>query len=235
MNSPFNGRRPVVSGHGDVARLVIRDLTESSPPVSPDEAPPENLSADSLDCLSLAEFRDDPALFELYCRAKQPQLLASLEKRLKHHDHAEDLSQEILLAFWLSLERGKPDIPSGKYLGGIRHNHLCDFLTRDLRHRRHELPTKYAEAIPDSGAPVDAGLEFAEELASVIERANQRLSHRQREIFRLMHQRHSDEEIADLLGISSRTVARERAVIVTRVFAIVYSSSGATGVPATEE
>ena len=146
---------------------------------------------------------DEDAFCKLYTAYKGRLLLFAL-KFLKSPDYAEDVLQDVFTNIWIGRTMINPDIPFSSYLFTIVKNRVLNLL-RDLE-KQHLLREQiFLQATAYTSDTQDEIL--SEDLKSVIQKALQAMTPRQREIFTLSRKCNlTYKEIAERLDISVHTV-----------------------------
>lgn len=146
---------------------------------------------------------DEVAFCELYAAYKN-RLLYFAMRFVKSHDFAEDIFQDAFTAVWQSRRFINPDTPFSSYLYTIVRNRILNEL-RTIAHEdrlREHLLSQAVDYTDDTKNNI-----LFEELKDILAGAMERLTPRQREIFRMSRDAEmSHKEIANRLGISVNTV-----------------------------
>lgn len=146
---------------------------------------------------------DEEAFCELYAAYKN-RLIYFAMRFLKSHEYAEDIFQEAFIAVWQSRRFINPDAPFSAYLYTIVRNRVLNTL-RDLDNQDKLREHILSQAVDYTDNTKEEIL--ANDLRSLLTRALQRLTPRQREIFTMSREHQmSHREIAETLGISVNTV-----------------------------
>lgn len=149
----------------------------------------------------------DPEAFDAAVREYWPRLIAYATRLLDHtRGQADDVVQEALVRLWEHRRELRPSTGSLPYLYRLVRNLALDEC------RQHTTRRRWLES--DSAQPRHPATPLevveVEELRMATARAIDRLPPRRREVFVLAHLHDlSYREIADIMGISSQTVANQ--------------------------
>ena len=146
---------------------------------------------------------DEDAFCKLYTAYKGRLLLFAL-KFLKSPDYAEDVLQDVFTNIWMGRTMINPEIPFSAYLFTIVKNRVLNLL-RDLEKQQLLREQIFLQGTAYTSDTQDEIL--SEDLKSVIQKALQAMTPRQREIFTLSRKCNlTYKEIAERLDISVHTV-----------------------------
>jgi len=141
----------------------------------------------------------------LYRQYQQP-VYANVLKMVKDVAAAEDLLQEVFIAFWEHRRAFDPRRPVGGWLFVVSHHKAASYLRKRLR----EAAALSAALAPDDPAAEQGTAADAERFVqqwALVEAAVEHLPARQQRVFRLCRfEGHSAEEAAALVGVSVASV-----------------------------
>lgn len=151
---------------------------------------------------------DAAALDEALHRYWRP-LVSYASRYLSDRDAAEDIVQEAMLRLWEHRRKWSPsDRLRGMLYRMVRNLAINELKKREVRRAWAESPAHHHSPPQATLTPLD--LTVRSELRRTIERAIDELPARRREVFILSrYHGHSYREIAELMGISSQTVANQ--------------------------
>lgn len=146
---------------------------------------------------------DEDAFCELYAAYKN-RLIYFAMRFLKSREYAEDVFQDAFTVIWQSRRFINPDASFSSYLYTIVRNRILNQLREQASEDRlkEQILSQAVDYSNDTSNEI-----LANDLRSLIFRALQQLTPRQREIFEMSRERQmSHREIAETLGISINTV-----------------------------
>lgn len=167
---------------------------------------------------------DEDAFCELYAAYKN-RLLFFAMKFVKSQDFAEDIFQDAFTIIWQSRRFINPDASFSSYLYTIVRNRILNQI-RDLDKEDTLKEHILAQAIDYTDDTKEKIL--ANDLREIINKALEKLTPRQREIFEMSREAQmSHKEIADALGISVNTVQEHISISLRtiRTFLSKYSDT----------
>lgn len=139
-------------------------------------------------------------LFECY----YPLFLGFARRMLRDNYVADDIIQNVFMRIWSMRERLDEERGLRNYLLVAVRNEIYYHLRSELRKRHEEIDSDYAYTAINPDHEIDAR-EMNRSISSIIAS----MPERRREIFNMSrHQRLSNAEIAERLGISIRTVEK---------------------------
>lgn len=165
---------------------------------------------------------DESAFCELYAAYKN-RLIYFAMRFLKSRDYAEDIFQDAFTAIWQSRRFINPDASFSSYLYTIMRNRILNQLrtVANEEQLKESILSQALDYTDDTKHEV-----LFNDLKSLIARALEQLSPRQREIFRLSREAQlTHKEIAAQLGITVNTVQEHisTSLKVVRTYLTKYS------------
>jgi len=146
---------------------------------------------------------DEEAFSELYASYKE-RLIYFAMRFVKSREFAEDIFQDVFSVIWQSRHFINPDNSFSSYVYTMLRNRVLNML-RNQEYEKKVLQIILSEAI-DYNDETNQQIQY-NELSEMVEKAVNRLTPRQREIFRMSREEHlSHREIAQQLNLSSYTV-----------------------------
>lgn len=146
---------------------------------------------------------DEEAFSELYASYKE-RLIYFAMRFVKSREFAEDIFQDVFSVIWQSRHFINPDNSFSSYVYTMVKNRVLNML-RGIACEKKVLQAILSEAI-DYNDETSRHMQY-NELNEIIEKAVNRLTPRQREIFRMSREEHlSHREIAQQLNLSNNTV-----------------------------
>lgn len=165
---------------------------------------------------------DEAAFCELYATYKN-RLIYFAMRFLKSREYAEDIFQDAFTAIWQSRRFINPDASFSSYLYTIMRNRILNQL-RDVAHEDQLKESILSQALDYTDDTKQEVL--FNDLKSLVSRALEQLSPRQREVFRLSREAQlTHKEIAEKLGITVNTVQEHisTSLKVVRAYLTKYS------------
>ncbi len=161
----------------------------------------------------------DTRSFETLFLAWHPRLIGFLEGFVKNEETARDMAQDIFFTIWEQREKFVEIRSFGAYLFRMARNAVYNYHDRKHVHDRFENASSRSETA--SSNEVEEAL-FVQELESLIQLAVSNMPPQRELIYRLSREKNlSNEEIAQMLHISKRTVENHLSLALSDIRKIV--------------